>query len=299
MTENRKSIQFLGSSSNEIIPGSVAIVGCPLDITSSYRTGSDHAPQAVREASDSIETYSPFLDRDLCDQALSDLGDIPLADGDLESSLEIIENVAVNILEKNSRGLFIGGEHTITLPIIKAMIAAYPQLVVIHADAHTDLREEYAGSAVNHATVIRRVIDLTGPERLIQVGIRSGTRDEFLYMQREGTRLEWNSGAEADLLEKVRGRPAYLTLDLDVMDPSCLPGTGNPEPGGWSYSDLERLFRSLDKMHLVGADVVELNPGLDTSDVSSITAAKIIRELALILSSDSRHQPATAQRIQE
>ncbi len=280
-------MQFLGSSSNKVIPGRVAIVGCPLDITSSFRTGSDRAPQAVRAASDSIETYSPFLDRDLCDRALADLGDIPLADEELDASLETIGEVASDILDKRGRGLFIGGEHTITLPIVKAMTAVYPMLVIIHADAHADLRDEYAGSAINHATVIGRVAELTGPARLIQLGIRSGTRDEFLRMRQQGTRLPWDPGAETELLEKVGNAPVYLTLDLDVMDPSCVPGTGNPEPGGWFYGDLERLFHALDRIDLVGADVVELNPGLDSSDVSSITAAKIVRELALILASDT------------
>jgi agmatinase len=166
----------------------------------------------------------------------------------------------------------------------------YPELVVVHVDAHSDLRDHYQGSFINHATVMRRVAEVVGEGRLIQLGVRSGTKDEFTWMRESGTILRWNMNSPRILLDRLGDRPVYLSLDLDVLDPSCFPGTGNPEPGGWVYDDLERLFWTLDRVNLVAADVVELNPGLDPSDVSSITTARIVRELLLILAESGRRR---------
>jgi agmatinase len=274
---------FLGSSTHETIPGRAALVGCPLDLTSTYRSGSDKAPLAIRGASDSIETYSPFLDLDLVDVPFADLGDVPLQNETLGNALKKIRIALSGILEAKGRPLCLGGEHTITLPVVEALSASDSGFVVVHADAHSDLREKYEDSPLNHATVIRRVSELLGPNRLIQVGIRSGTRDEFIWMRENGTLLQWGPAAEKNLLSRIAGRPVYLTLDLDVLDPACFHATGNPEPGGWSYPDLERLFRVLAGVTLLGADIVELNPTLDPSEVGTITAARIVRETLLIL----------------
>jgi agmatinase len=274
---------FLGCSSGETVSGHPAILGCPLDITSTYRAGTGAAPDAIRIASDSIETYSPFLDADLENHPFSDLGNLVFSDESLESSLADIERAVSEILHHNGRPLCLGGEHTITLPVARAINAVNPDAVIIHLDAHTDLRDSYEGSYINHATVMRRVQEIMGPSRLIQLGIRSGTAEEFSWMHEHRTWMQWGPGSEKTLLHRVDGRPVYLTLDLDVMDPSCLPATGNPEAGGWFYHDMERLYQALRRMHLVGADVVELNPGLDSSEVGTITAAKIVRELLLIL----------------
>ncbi len=277
------NVQFLASSAREILPGRPAILGCPLDVTSTYRSGSDIAPNAIRMASDSIETYSPFLDMDLEDQPFSDLGDLDIAGQLLDSSLDLMEQAASIIHAKGGRLLALGGEHTITLPLVKALHASFPDLVLIHADAHSDLRDEYEGRAINHATVIKRISEIIGADRLIQLGIRSGTRAEFAWMHENGTLLSWDASTTKELSKRVAGRPVYFTLDLDVLDPSCLHATGNPEPGGWFYSDMERLFQALRKMRLIAADVVELNPQLDPSQVGTITASKIVRELLLIL----------------
>lgn len=275
---------FLESFSSEIMPQCPAILGCPLDLTSTYRSGSSRGPSSIRVASDSIESYSPLLDRDLLESPFADLGDLTLSDKSFELCLERIRRRVFEMVQRGANPLCIGGEHTITLPIVRAIKAFYPALFVVHADAHTDLRDQYQGSFINHATVMRRVHEIIGSDRVIQLGVRSGTRDEFVWMHEKRTLLHWEPAAEKILLERVRGRPVYLTVDLDVLDPSCLPGTGNPEPGGWSYRDLERLICAMDQVNLVGADVVELNPDLDQSGVSSITAAKIVRELVLVLS---------------
>ncbi len=277
------NVQFLSSSSTEIMPGKPALLGCPLDLTSTFRSGSDMAPEAIRIASDSIETYSPFLDMDLTDFPFSDLGDVDVSGDSVEKALEAIERTATDAIRKGARLVTLGGEHTITLPLIKAFDRVYPDLVLIHADAHTDLRDQYEGSILNHATVIKRITEIIGPRRLIQMGIRSGTREEFTWMRENGTLMKWDSSASEELYRRIDGRPVYFTLDLDVLDPACFHATGNPEPGGWFYHDMENLLEALLKTHMVAADIVELNPNLDPTQVGAITASKIVRELLLII----------------
>lgn len=274
---------FLGCASREVLPGAPAILGCPLDVTSTYRAGSAAAPAAIRAASDSIETYSPLLDLDLLDLPFSDLGDLDLHGDLLEAGLDKIHSTVSRLLAREARLLCLGGEHTVTLPIIKALKPVCPDAIIVHLDAHSDLRDEYDGSFLNHATVMRRVQEVMGADRLIQLGIRAGTKEEFSWMRQNCTLVQWGPSADKTLLKRVDGRPVYVTLDIDVLDPACLPGTGNPESGGWFYRDLEVFFLALQRMNLVAADVVELNPGLDTVEVGAITAAKIVRELLLLL----------------
>lgn len=276
-------LRFLESSSSTAIRNRPALFGCPLDQTSTFRSGSDEAPDSIREASDSIETYSPFLDRDLIDYKFADLGDIDFSNADLQACLDRIELFCSTILNHGSKPLALGGEHTVTLPIVRGLNHVFSDFVVIHLDAHTDLRDTYEGASLNHATVIRRVVDLIGPERLIQLGIRSGTREEFGWMKLNNTLYQWDKGSEKTFLKRLNDRDVYVTLDLDVLEPACLPGTGNPEAGGWFYNDLERFFKMLTSVKLIGADVVELNPGLDKSGMSSVLAAKIVRELLLVI----------------
>lgn len=274
---------FLEAAGMEVIAGRPALLGMPLDVTSTYRKGSADAPNAIRVSSDSIESYSPFLDRDLLDAPFSDLGDVDMEGKSLEAVLAAIREHVARVIAAAAFPLCLGGEHTVALPIVEALASVYPDLVVVHADAHADLREHYEGNALNHATVMRRIAEIVGPQRLIQLGIRSGTREEFTWMRRHATILHWGPAAERELIRRLRNRPVYLSFDLDVLDPSCFPGTGNPEPGGWLYSDVERLLHVLDRVDLVAADVVELNPRLDPSEVSTITAARIVRELLLIV----------------
>jgi agmatinase len=275
--------RFLGCTSREILPHRPVILGCPLDVTSTYRRGSAEAPDAIRAASESLETYSPLLDADLDDVPFADMGNVALDNTSLESALARIGVTVGRVLEQGGTPLCIGGEHTITLPAVEALRDRRDDFVLVHLDAHSDLRAEYEGNSLNHATVIRRVEELIGPARLIQMGVRAGTRDEFAWMREHGTAVQWGPGFDKTLLRRIAGRPVYLTLDLDVLDPSGFSGTGNPEPGGWSYEAMERFLLTLTHVNLVAADVVELNPGLDASEVSTITAAKIVRELLVIL----------------
>jgi len=274
---------FLGFSSREILAGSPALFGCPLDLTSTYRKGTGEAPQQIRLASDSIETYSPLLDRDLSDTPFSDLGDLELSGLSIEAALEKIRETAARILENGAKPCCIGGEHTLTFPIVQAVKVVYPEILILHIDAHSDLRDSYEGSSTNHATVMKLVSDLVGSDRLVQLGIRAGTREEFDWMHENGTLMQWTRGYQKEFRRRIADLPVYLSLDLDVLDPSCLPGTGNPESGGWFYEDIEILFRILDRINLVATDIVELNPTLDQSGASSIISAKIIREILLIL----------------
>lgn len=278
---------FLGCSAREAIAGRPVIMSCPMDLTSTFRRGSAQAPLAIRIASESIESYSPLLDRDLDDLPFADVGDVFGLDEPLESALVRIESSVRAAVQQGCRPLILGGEHTITFPVVKALDSLYNSMILVHVDAHADLREDYEGSAVNHATVMRRIQEVIGPDRFIQLGIRSGTRAEFSWMRANRTLMQWGPGSEHRLTERIKDRPVYLSLDLDVLDPACLPGTGNPEPGGWAYHDIERLLTAVDRLKLVGADVVELNPLLDPSQASTITAAKIVRELLIVLGARS------------
>ncbi|MGC8906572.1 MAG: agmatinase [Desulfomonilaceae bacterium] len=280
--------QFLGCSSNRIMEGRPALVGCPLDLTTTYRHGCHKAPQAIRASSDSIETFSPLFWGDLLDAPFSDIGDIEFKDNRIESCLDLIQETAASILEKKAIPLSLGGEHTITLPIVKAVDAVYPRCVVIQLDAHTDLRSDYEGMRLNHATVMRRIAELIGPDRIIQIGVRSGLKEEFEWMREHETLLEWQTLSERGLTRCIAGRPVYVTIDVDVLDPACMPATGNPEAGGLFYADLERFFRMMESFQVVGADVVELNPDLDPTEVGCITTAKIVREMLLLMAGTSR-----------
>jgi agmatinase len=274
--------RFLACDAQEPVPNTPVILGCPLDVTATFRSGSEGAPAAIRAASDSIETYSPLLDGDLEDLRCADLGDVRLGGIPLAAALDRIETGVTAILERSAIPVCLGGEHTITLPIVRALRRFSDDFVVLHLDAHSDLRDTYEGSPINHATVMRRITEMIGPERLVQLGIRAGTREEFAWMRTHRTCMEWSPGKERALRERIDERPVYVSLDLDVLDPAYFPGTGNPEAGGWGYQDVERLLLTLERVNLIGADVVELNPRLDSSQVSSITAAKIVRELLLI-----------------
>jgi agmatinase len=196
--------------------------------------------------------------------------------------MALIEARVGEILAAAAKPFCLGGEHTITAAAVKAVLKVHPALKVVHLDAHTDLRDHYKGSRMNHATVMRRTAELVGPRNLIQLGLRSGTREEFEYARANTRFLGWRAGVERTLAREISDHPVYVTVDLDVLDPSCFPGTGNPEPGGWTYADLERFFLAIGRFAIVGLDVVELNPGLDSTGVSSITAAKVVRELLLL-----------------
>lgn len=273
---------FIGCD-NSYNESSVVLFGAPFDGTTSFRPGTRFAPTAIRPDSYGLETYSPYLDLDLEDYTLSDLGDVDLPFGNTEKALELIEQTASQIVKDNKKSLMIGGEHLVTLPVIKAYAKKYPDLRIIHLDAHTDLREDYLGEPMSHATVIRHCWELLGDERIYQFGIRSGLKSEFVWAKDHTKLHPFSIQALADRLPELQNVPVYLTIDLDVLDPSIFPGTGTPEPGGITMKELLDGLCQLKGLNLVGADVVELSPHYDTSGVSTAVACKVIREVALLL----------------
>ncbi|RMG68561.1 MAG: agmatinase [Calditrichaeota bacterium] len=263
----------------------VVLVGAGYDGTTSYRPGSRFAPQAIRaEVVYSQENYSPYLHRDLTDRAIHDLGDVNLPFGTREVALDRIYRTARQIFELGKIPCFIGGEHLITLPIIQAAVEFFPDLVIVQLDAHLDLMDELFGERYSHGTVMRRCYELlSGRDCLHQVAIRSGNRLEYQFAA-EHTRLyEFHTRDFLHQIEHLKNRPVYLTVDLDVFDPSMIPGTGTPEAGGIFFPEFVDFLRAMDGTNIVGADLVELSPQLDPTTVSTITAAKILRELLLIL----------------
>ncbi len=257
--------------------GTVCLFGAPFDSTASFRPGARFGPAAIREVSYALETFSPLQLTDLEDCSFMDQGDMELPFGDPNPALAIIEERTRKIISGGKIPFLLGGEHLVSLGAIRAAAQAYPDLKVIHLDAHADLRDEYLGLKLSHATVMRRVLDLLGQDRVRQIGIRSCTRGEHELV----TDLLC---AHEQIALRTGARPCYLTCDLDILDPSVLPGTGTPEPGGLMFNELVSILVSIiTRVNVMGLDVVELAPQLDPSGVSSVVAAKIVRECLIAL----------------
>ncbi|MCX7965242.1 MAG: agmatinase [Syntrophorhabdaceae bacterium] len=269
------------SSKEALKDTKIKLLGCPLDETSSFRGGTRFAPDSIRKASWTLETFSPYFKLDLDEIYFTDIGNLDLPQGNLLFSLEIIENAIKEIISEKKRFVVLGGEHLITFPIVKALKDAYGHISVVHFDAHCDLRDQYEGQKLSHATVLKRIKEI-GILRIFQIGIRSGTKEEF-----DESYIIDNPEELSQAIEKTE--PIYLTFDMDVFDPSLVPGVTTPEPGGLFFSEIIPYLKVLSKLHIIGADVVELSPDYDTSFVSSICAAKMVREIIIVLSSNSFH----------
>ena len=258
-------------------------MGAHFDSTSSFRPGARFGPKAIRCLSDGLETYSPGLHKDLTEEMIFDAGDLELPIGDTEKALNMIEETIAKIVEDDKFPFLLGGEHLVTLGAVRALAKKHPDLHIIHFDAHADLRDEYLGVKLSHASVIRRCWDLLGDGRIFQFGIRSGDRTEFEWAKEGHTELKlFNFQDLNEILEDHRGKPIYLTIDLDILDPSVLPGTGTPEAGGVGYVELLREIREVIwRSNIVGCDMVELAPALDPSDMSTMVAGKLVREILL------------------
>lgn len=260
----------------------IVLFGAPFDSTTSFRPGTRFASRTMRAESYGLETYSPYLDLDMEEARVFDGGDLELCFGDTERALGDIEAFAHGILMDGKKPFLVGGEHLVTLPVLRAMKERYDDLAILHFDAHTDLREEYLGARLSHATVMRRAWELVGDGGLFQFGIRSGERAEF-YWAREHTQLQkFDFTGLQETMERLAGRPVYLTVDLDVLDPSFFPGTGTPEPGGVTFLDLLGAVRCVLRHDpIVGCDMVELSPHYDASGASTAAALKLLREMLL------------------
>jgi agmatinase len=257
------------------------ILGCPYDGSASFRPGARFGPPAIRRASWGIETFSPYLQRNLTQYSIHDMGDLELPLGEKKLSLGLIQKAVRRILSEKKSPILLGGDHLITLPIIEEIFPIYPTLHMIHIDAHTDLREDYLGEALSHSTVMRKVVDHLGEGRLFQIGIRSGTEDEFKLARKWKSIVSNDSHSLKALVKRLKNLPVYVTLDLDVIDPGLFPGVGTPEPGGLTFQDLLSLLKELRSLRIVGFDVVELTPDYDPTGISSVTASVILREMIL------------------
>ncbi len=264
----------------------IVLFGAPFDSTTSFRPGARFGPSAMRHESFGLETYSPYQDKDLTDCAVFDAGDLELCFGSAEAALHDIEATAEEILSDGKLPLLLGGEHLVTLGSVRAVHRHYPDLHILHFDAHADLRDDYLGARLSHACVIRRCHDLLGDGRIHQFCIRSGEREEFRFAQSHTDLHPFSlDGLEAVTEELARkGVPVYLTIDLDCLDPSLFPGTGTPEAGGVTFPQLLEAIRLVSRTHVVAAELNELAPMLDHSGVSTATACKVLRELLLALS---------------
>lgn len=277
-------MSFIGADST-FEDSRIVIFGAPYDSTTSFRPGTRFGPAAVRSESFGIETYSPYQDRDLeTDVAVHDAGDLELPFGAPDRALAMIEAKADEILSAGKIPFLLGGEHLVSLGAVRAAVKKYPDLHIIHFDAHADLREDYLGVRLSHACVMRRCHDLLGDGRIWQFGIRSGTRDEFAFMREGHVTTEPFSVNTLASLSFPEGTPVYLTVDLDVLDPSEFPGTGTQEAGGLRFTELlSALTEILRRFNVVALDNVELSPGLDASGRSTALACKILREQLLSL----------------
>lgn len=270
----------------------IIVFGAGFDGTATFRPGSRFGPQAMRSEFYGLETYSPVLERDLTDIAICDGGDLELPFGDTSLALDMIERTTADIVRMGKKPFMAGGEHLVTLPAFKAVYEKYPDLCLLHLDAHTDLREEYLGDRLSHSSVVRRIWDIVGDGRIWQMGIRSGLKEEFSWAAEGHTSLyKFDLSSSQEVVKALSGKPVYLTIDLDVLDPSVMPGTGTPEPGGVTFNDLHKALCIFTDLNIVAADVVELAPRLDVSGMSTAVACKVMREV-LLLMGDPNHRQA-------
>ena len=271
---------FLGCD-NEFEDSKIVIFGAPFDSTTSYRPGARFASRIMRAESYGLETYSLYQKKDLEDIGVFDAGDLELCFGDTNLALKDIEEMTSAILDFGKLPFMIGGEHLVTLGAVRAVSRKYDDLHILHFDAHADLREEYLGATLSHATVMRRIWDIVGDGKIYQFGIRSADRKEYEWgKEHVSTRLFGFQGLE-EVIAGLEGKPVYFTLDLDILDTSVFPGTGTPEAGGVSFQELLEAVLKVSRLNIVGCDINELSPQLDASGASTAVALKILRAMLL------------------
>lgn len=278
---NRNIEVFMGCESS-FEEAETVLFGAPFDSTTSYRPGTRFGCSTIRHESFGIESYSPYQDKDLFDGKVMDSGDIELPFGCTDDALNQIEERATDILAAGKRPFMLGGEHLVTLGAFRAAAKKYPDICIIHFDAHADLREDYLGNKLSHACVLRRCWEIIGDGRIFQFGIRSGDREEFSWGKDHVKTRRFNFDTLNETLDKLGDKPVYFTVDLDVLDPSVFPGTGTPEPGGVSFEEMRKsAVLVCEKANVVACDVNELSPHYDHSGISTAAACKTVREMLL------------------
>ena len=283
---DREGSVFMGT---EKILGkcSIGIFGVDYDGTTSYKPGTRFGPNAIRNVSQSLETYCPYLEKDLEDIKYFDFGKLLIDLKDSNSVIQKVYKATRYLIENSLKPLILGGEHSITTGVIKALVEKYPNLVLVQLDAHADLRDIYLNNQHSHACTMQRCLEILPSKKIIQVGIRSGTKIEFTKMRLNNQLLNFNVGDSSQKLsEKLnlfKESPIYLTVDLDWFDPSLVSGTGTPEPGGFFWNDFQNIIFALSEFKIIGGDIVELSPDIDQSGISSVVAAKVARSLIMTL----------------
>jgi agmatinase len=289
----RKTMRFDEKYSGNVFIGAgddfdraqAVIYGMPMDWTVSFRPGSRFGPARIRESSLVHEEYSHYLQRELSEVTYFDVGDIPLPFGNAEKSLQCIRQFVRKVLDAGKFPLGLGGEHLVTWPVVEEVYRAYPDLAVIHIDAHADLRTDYEGEIYSHATPLRKIAERIGGENLYQFGIRSMTKEEVMYTGEAGIHFYPFDVVEPlkQCLPELKGRPVYVTIDIDALDPAHAPGTGTPEPGGITTREMLQAIHAIarSEVRVVGADLVEVAPCYDHSEQTPILAAKLVREMLL------------------
>ena len=281
---NKNIHTFIGCD-NEYDESRIVIFGAPFDGTTSYRPGTRFAAAAMRNESTGIETYSPYQDKDLEDYNIFDGGDLEFSFGNPAKNIAIIKEYVSELLKDNKIPAMIGGEHLVTLGAVQAVAEKYNDLHIIHFDAHADLRDDYLGEKLSHATVLHRVWDIVGDNKIFQFGIRSGEKEEFEFAKNHTYMNKFDMKTLDEVIAKLKNKPVYITIDLDVLDSSVFPGTGTPEAGGITFKELINaimLFQNLE--NIVAFDVNELSPMLDASGASTACACKVLREMLLAVS---------------
>jgi agmatinase len=287
-----KEYYLNATESQSVYSNATHIIGFGFDGTACFRKGTKEGPDALRVISDGIEDYSPYLKvgtdeiREFYDLGNLNVGKSEDADANWQQATDHYFEIFSDIDLKKSgvKTLTLGGEHSISFAPLKTYLDQFDDLVVIHLDAHADLRDGYLGHHYSHASIIRRALDhFKEGHELIQYGIRSGTKEEFAWMHENKTIRT----SRAEFIQSVTAidsnRPIYLTFDLDYFDPSFFPGTGTPEPGGEDFHSFISFVKILMEKNFVGCDVVELSPVIDPTGNSDVFAAKIVRELLIAL----------------
>ena len=282
MYEFLEKITGFISSTERYEEADTVIIGIPMDFTVSYRPGTRMGPQQIRTVSYGIEEYSFLCNKDLRDYSFFDGGDLSLPFGNVPRSLEIIEKAAKKVIMDKKFAIYLGGEHLVSWPLIKAYAENYSDLAILHFDAHADLRENYAGESNSHATVIRKVCEKIGGKNVYQFGIRSGDKEEYEYAI-SNTNMYINEVLDplGKVIKLLGQRPVYITLDIDIVDPAFAPGTGTPEPGGCTSQEILKAILEMTALNVVGMDIVEVSPPNDHSDRTALLAAKLVREAIL------------------
>ncbi len=265
--------------------GEAVVIGIPFDGAAPAKTGARLGPDAIRRGSFSLETFSPYLDRDLAGRDYLDWGDIEVSPAELQKTLEAVEQKVSAILAGGMNPMVLGGEHCQTIAVVRALRRKYPNLMILHLDAHLGFQDSVNGELCCHAMVMRRVSEEVGPEQIFRIGTRSGSREEF---QAAGVKLPLDPDTYPRDIEGVmkripKGIPLFVTLDLDVFDPSLVPGVINPEPWGLTWREFIQIARGLTYRHCIGFEAVELVPEADPTGVSALVAASAVRELMLSL----------------